>query len=413
MTSSPTSSTFSRPRGPLAAFAFPKFRRIWLASVIFSLGNWGERLATGWVVLNETDDVFLAAATFAVRQAPQLIFAPIGGAVADRFSRGKIVLVVGIYKALILTALAIIAANGLEPLWLVFVILGFSGVGLSFELPAIQGMVTSSVPRAFRMNAVAVQSTGMRAVGALGALAAGFAISSLGVPFTFLASGSTFVAGGVLSLFANRGLQTRSLVKTESVVRDVIDGLKLMSTLPIVRMILITAVLVEIFGFAYGAVMPAVAKNALNVDSEGLGTLTMMAGFGSVIGSVFLMILGNYRRKGLLLIGIAITYGTFLATFSAPGSYAAALVLIMGVGASAAAFDAMQWTLLQLNVPDEMRGRAVGAWVLAIGFGWIGHLGMGAVGEAVGVQTALAGAGIFVVLTGIAVYLFSPSMRRI
>ena len=413
MTSSRTTSTFSRPNGPLAAFAFPKFRRIWLASVIFSLGNWGERLATGWVVLNETDDVFIAAATFAVRQAPQLIFAPIGGAVADRFSRGKIVLAVGIYKALILTSLAIIAANGLEPLWLVFVILGFSGVGQSFELPSVQGMVTSSVPRAFRMNAVAVQSTGMRAVGALGALAAGFAISSLGVPITFLASGSTFVVGGVLALFANRGLRTRSVAKTESVVRDVIDGLKLMSTLPIVRMILITAVLVEIFGFAYGAVMPAVAKNALNVDSEGLGTLTMMAGVGSVIGSIFLMALGNFRRKGLLLIGIAIAYGTFLATFSAPDSYAAALVLIMGVGASAAAFDAMQWTLLQLNVPDEMRGRAVGAWVFAIGFGWIGHLGMGAVAEAVGVQTALAGAGIFVVLTGILVYLFSPSMRRI
>ena len=413
MTSSPTTSTFSRPNGPLAAFAFPKFRRIWLASVIFSLGNWGERLATGWVVLNETDDVFLASATFAVRQAPQLIFAPIGGAVADRFSRGKIVLAVGIYKALILTALAVIAANGLEPLWLVFVILGLSGVGQSFELPSVQGMVTSSVPRAFRMNAVAVQSTGMRAVGALGALAAGFAISSLGVPITFLASGSTFVVGGVLALFANRGLRTRSIDKTESVVRDVIDGLKLMSTLPIVRMILITAVLVEIFGFAYGAVMPAVAKNALNVDSEGLGTLTMMAGVGSVIGSIFLMALGNFGRKGLLLIGIAIAYGTFLATFSAPGSYAAALVLIMGVGASAAAFDAMQWTLLQLNVPDEMRGRAVGAWVFAIGFGWIGHLGMGAVAEAVGVQTALAGAGIFVVVTGILVYFFSPPMRRI
>ena len=413
MIPSPTSSTFSRPRGPLAAFAFPKFRRVWLASVIFSLGNWGERLATGWVVLNETDDVFLAAATFAVRQAPQLIFAPIGGAVADRFSRGKIVLLISIYKALILTALAIIAANGLEPLWLVFVILGFSGVGQSFELPAIQGMVTSSVPRAFRMNAVAVQSTGMRAVGALGALAAGYAISAIGVPVTFLASGSTFVVGGVLALFANKGLQTRKMVKTDSVVRDVVDGLKLMSTLPIVRMILITAVLVEIFGFAYGAVMPAVAKNALNVDSEGLGTLTMMAGVGSVIASVFLMALGNFRRKGLLLIGIAIAYGIFLATFSAPGSYAAALVLIMGVGASAAAFDAMQWTLLQLNVPDEMRGRAVGAWVFAIGFGWIGHLGMGAVGEAVGVQTALAGAGIIVVITGIAAYLFSPSMRRI
>jgi predicted MFS family arabinose efflux permease len=196
-------------------------------------------------------------------------------------------------------------------------------------------------------------------------------------------------------------------------VRDVIDGLKLMSTLPIVRMILITAVMVEIFGFAYGAVMPAVAQNALNVDAEGLGTLTMMAGFGSVIGSVFLMVLGNFRRKGLLLIGIAIAYGIFLATFSAPGSYVAALVLIMGVGASAAAFDAMQWTLLQLNVPDDMRGRAVGAWVFAIGFGWIGHLGMGAVGEAVGVQATLAGAGIIVIATGVLVLLFSPLIRKI
>jgi MFS family permease len=362
---------FSRPRGLLAAFAFPQFRRVWLASVVFSLGNWGERLATGWVVLKETDDVFLAAATFAVRQAPQLILAPIGGAVADRFSRGKIMLAVGIYKGLVLGSLALVAANDLEPLWLVFVILAFSGVGHSFELPSVQGMVTGSVPRDIRMNAVAVQSTGMRAVGALGALAAGFAINALGVPITFVVSGMMFVVGGLLALIADRGLRIKVVTKSESMVRDVIDGLKLMSTLPIVRMILITAVMVEIFGFAYGAVMPAVAQNALNVDAEGLGTLTMMAGF------------------------------------------VAALVLIMGVGASAAAFDAMQWTLLQLNVPDDMRGRAVGAWVFAIGFGWIGHLGMGAVGEAVGVQATLAGAGIIVIATGVLVLLFSPLIRKI
>ena len=403
---------FSRPRGPFAAFAFPRFRKVWIASVVFSLGNWGERLATGWVVLNETESVFLAAATFAVRQAPQLIFAPIGGAAADRFSRGKIMLLAGIYKSIILSALALITANGLEPLWLVFLILAFSGIGHSFELPAVQGMVTGSVPRNIRMNAVAVQSTGMRAVGALGALAAGFAINLLGVPATFLASGASFALGGVLALFANRGLQAAVIQRSGSVVRDTIDGLKMMSTMPIVRLILLTAVVVEIFGFAYGAVMPAVAKDVLSVDEKGLGTLTMMAGFGSMFGTIFLMLLGNFKRKGLLLIGIAFAYGTFLATFSAFGSYAVALVLIMGVGASAAAFDAMQWTLLQLNVPDQMRGRAVGAWVFAIGFGWIGHLGLGAVGELIGVQWALAIAGAIVVATG-AFALLSPSLRRL
>ncbi len=413
-TSVPTPARkFSRPRGPLTALAFPQFRRVWLASVIFSLGNWGERLATGWVVLNETDSVFLAAASFAVRQAPQLIFAPIGGAASDRFSRGKIMLITGIYKAVVLSALAAVAMNNLEPLWLVFVILAFSGVGHSFEIPSVQGMVTGSVPREVRMNAVAIQSTGMRAVGALGALAAGFAISWLGVPATFFASGIAFVIGGFLALLANRGLRVKVVEQTCSVIRDVFDGLKLMSTLPIVRMILITAVLVEIFGFAYGAVMPAVAKEVLNVDEKGLGTLTMMAGFGSMFGTLFLMMLGNFQRKGLLLITVAVAYGLFLATFSAFGSYAVALVLIMGVGASAAAFDAMQWTLLQLNVPDEMRGRAVGAWVFAIGFGWIGHLGLGAVGELIGVDWALAAAGIVVISTGLGALIVSPSLRRL
>lgn len=322
-------------------------------------------------------------------------------------------LIAGIYKAVVLSALAAVAMNNLEPLWLVFVILALSGIGHSFEIPSVQGMVTGSVPREVRMNAVAIQSTGMRAVGALGALAAGFAISWLGVPATFVASGIAFVIGGFLALLANRGLRVKVVERTGSVIRDVFDGLKLISTLPIVRMILITAVLVEIFGFAYGAVMPAVAKDVLNVDEKGLGTLTMMAGFGSMFGTLFLMMLGNFQRKGLLLIAVAVAYGLFLATFSAFGSYAVALVLIMGVGASAAAFDAMQWTLLQLNVPDEMRGRAVGAWVFAIGFGWIGHLGLGAVGELIGVDWALAAAGIVVISTGLGALIISPSLRRL
>ena len=379
---------------------------------MFALGNWGERLAVGWVVLNETDSVFLTAATFAVRQAPQLFAAPIGGALSDRFSRGKILLLTGLYKALVLSFMALIAANGLEPLWLMFVLLGLSGIGHSFEIPCVQGMVTGSVPRDVRMNAVAVQSTGMRAVGAAGALAAGLAIDRLGVPITLISSGVVFGIAGILAMIVNRGLQVELTKRTKSVVRDVIDGLQLMSRLPLVRMILITAVLVEIFGFSYGALMPAVAKEALGVDVKGLGMLTMMAGVGSVAGSVFLMALGNFAKKGLLLIAIAVSYGIFVSTFSASGSYAVALVLILGVGASAAAFDAMQWTLLQLNVPDDMRGRAVGAWVFAIGFGWVGHLGLGAVAENAGVQWALAVAGLSVILAAMIALSGSKELRK-
>ncbi len=405
-------SLLTHLQGPLAAFTFPQFRRVWVAAVVLSLGNWGERLAAGWLVLNETDSVFLVAATFAVRQAPQLIAAPIGGALADRFSRGNILFVSGVYRLLVLSILAYVAANGLDPLWPLFLLLSLSGVGHSFEIPAVQGMITGSVPREVRMNAVSVHSTGVRTIGAIGAFASGFAVHSFGVPTTIVASGVVFTAGGALAIFADRSLRFAVATEGASVFEDIFQGFAFMARMPVVRSLLVTAMFVEIFGFAFGAVMPAVAKHALGVDVKGLGTLTMMAGIGSVIGSVVLMSLGDFGRKGMLLIIIALFYGLFIATFSASGSYLIALILIIGVGASAAAFDAMQWTLLQLNVPESMRGRAIGAWVFAIGFGWVGHLGLGALGELFGVQWALAGAGIMVSVTGLIALFTAPKLRR-
>jgi predicted MFS family arabinose efflux permease len=262
------------------------------------------------------------------------------------------------------------------------------------------------------MNAVAVDSTGSRIVGALGALASGFAIDSLGVPVTIIGSATMFLFGGIFALFAGRGVEPRIRNLGRSVAGDVVDGLKMMWRLPVVRTVLIAAVVVEIFGFAFGAVMPSIAKDALSVDVKGLGTLSLMLGVGSVIGTVFLTTLGNFQRKGLLMIIIALFYGLFIGTFSASGSFLIALILIIGVGASAAAFDAMQWTLLQLNVPENMRGRAIGGWSFAIGFGWVGHLGLGAVSEIYGVQWALAGAGAVVFVTGLVALIFARGLRR-
>ena len=104
-------------------------------------------MAIGWVVLDKTDSVFLAAATFAVRQAPQLVAAPFGGAVADRFSSGRILQTYGIFRFIVLGLMALIAANDLEPLWAIYVLLIFAGIGGSFELPAMQRLITGSVPR--------------------------------------------------------------------------------------------------------------------------------------------------------------------------------------------------------------------------------------------------------------------------
>ena len=395
------------------AFRYPAFRRVWVTGVLIALAAWTERLAAGWLILTETDSVFLTAVSFAVRQAPGLIAAPIAGALSDRMPRSRLLGLAAAFRAVLLALLALFALSGLEPLWVAFVLIALAGVAHSFETPCTQALVTDSVPRRAAMNAVALQSVGARGVGALGGLLGGIVIASYGIPAALFAGAAVSLAGGLV-VATMRPPATRSARpgrRDTSVLSDVADGLRVMFSVPLVRTLLLLAVLVEMFGFAYHSVLPAVARNVLEVGEVGLGVLTMMAGFGSLAGVLALTAIGNVRRRGLLLIGITLGYGAFLVSFASSGLFPLSLALITGVGAMAAAFDAMQWTLLQQYVPDHMRGRAIGGWVFAIGFGWVGYLTLGAVAEYIGVQWALAATGTLVVLTGLAAAAVAPKLR--
>ena len=134
--------------------------------MLIALAVWTERLAVGWLILTETESVFLTAASFAARQAPGLIAAPLAGAISDRMPRNRLLGIAAAYRALLLALLAIFALSGLEPFWIAFVLIALAGVGHAFETPSTQALVTDS-PRRAAMNAVALQSGGARGVGAL------------------------------------------------------------------------------------------------------------------------------------------------------------------------------------------------------------------------------------------------------
>ena len=395
------------------AFRYPAFRRVWVTGVLIALAVWTERLAVGWLILTETESVFLTAASFAARQAPGLIAAPLAGAISDRMPRNRLLGIAAAYRALLLALLAIFVLSGLEPLWVAFLLIALAGVGHSFETPSTQALVTDTVPRRAAMNAVALQSVGARGVGALGGLIGGVVIARYGIPTAMFAGAIVSLIGGLV-VGTMRPVAPRrpcTGARDTSVLRDMVDGLRVMFSVPLVRTVLALAVLVEMFGFAYHSVLPAVARDVLEVGEVGLGMLSMMAGLGSLAGVIALTAIGSVRRKGPLLIGITLGYGAFLLSFASSGVFPLSLVLIMGVGAMAAAFDAMQWILLQQHMPDNMRGRAIGGWVFAIGFGWVGYLALGGAAETFGVQWALAATGALVVLTGLAAAAMAPKLR--
>ncbi|NQU97826.1 MAG: MFS transporter [Chloroflexi bacterium] len=397
----------------LGAFSYPPFRHLWAGGVLLAVGVWGERVVVGWFVLDQTGSVFWAATTFAVRSLPFMLLAPIAGAVADRVDRRRLLLATALLKGVVIVAMGLLALGEAPPIWALLALVSMAGVGSAFEMPSTQALITDLVPRRDAMNAVSLYSTGMRVVGVLGGLAGGVMTDAFSPSAALFASAGAVVLGGIVIQTVRKPAVARGDGRpgARAVWSEAVEGLRLMSRTQVVAALLILAVFVEIFGFSHGALLPAVAKNVLGVGATGLGALTLMAGVGSVAGAGALAAMGDYRRKGLLILVATLGYGVALIVFSRSSVFAVSLVLIAGVGMAAAMFDAMQWVLLQANVPDRFRGRAIGGWVFAIGFGWIGHLLLGAVAEQIGVQWTLTASGSAVLAAGIVAIAVSPRLR--
>ena len=404
---------FQTPK-PFASFAYPAYRLLWLSSNFVALGSWAERLAVGWLILEQTDSVLLSAASFAIRSAPAILAAPIGGAVADRFPRNRLLPITALIRAIAILLTALVALNGFTNPWPIFVLVAVEGVINSFDMPAKQGLITDIVPRETRMNAISVHSVGIRSVGAVGALASGIIAEFMGIPAALFAASASIFIGGAIVLFVPtiRTSLRRTSASISPIFRDAIIGIRSMLRIPTVSTLLWMAIVVEIFGFAYDSVMPAMARDELSVTESGLGTLRFAAGIGAVIGAIFLSFLGDFRHKGPLLLAITMGYGLGLLGVATSANLIIALIVVTMVGAAASMFDAMQWTLLQANVPNRLRGRVIGGWVFAIGFGWIGHLAMGAVGDIFGVRWAIGGAGLVVAFTSLVALAMSSRLRR-
>ncbi|MBI2966156.1 MAG: MFS transporter [Chloroflexi bacterium] len=397
--------------GALRSLKYPAFRRAMFAFLFVATGNWMERLVVGWYVHHETGSVFLTAASFAARSAPSVLFGPIGGAFADRFDRRRILIATVGAKASIYVVLAGWTLFGDGSIWPVFALVAMAGVTSTFEVPSSQALITDIVDRQDAMNAISLNSFGMRAVGVFGAMIGGAMLEVLRPGWVFLAAAG-FLATALLTFLSLNAGVTRARSTVGSILANTVQGIRAMVGIPVVATLLTVAMVVEILGFAYQSVMPVVADDVLDVGPAGLGALTLMAGVGGVAGVALLSTLGDYRRKGLLVVFVTAGFGGFLIALAASTVFPLSLAVVVGIGAMAGMFDALQWIVLQASVPGEMRGRVIGGGIFAIGFGWAGHLALGGIGQALGVQWALAASGLALVTLGLSLLLFARRLRR-
>jgi len=214
-------------------------------------------------------------------------------------------------------------------------------------------------------------------------------------------------------LMVTREVGQAAVTERGSVAENLVGYVRLLRVNRTLLMLMLLTAAIEIFGFTHQTLLPVFAKDVMGVGPTGLGVMTGVRQTGGLIGVMLLANLRDFRRKGLLLFVIATAFGLGLMAFSITSHLLFFLALLAFVNGCAMSVDTLNRTLMQANVPNAQRGRAMGSGAVSIGTAPVGHLGVGALGGWLGAPGALLVNGSVLAFIGIASAIGLPRIRRL
>lgn len=394
------------------ALRYRNFRFLILSSVAASIGMNMLMVAQGWLVLELTNSPLSLGLVWATRLAPSLFLGVVAGTVADRVDRRKLLVLLFIIRGVSAVVLGLLITFGLIQLWHIFLITFINGVSMVFNLPTQQSLAIDIVRSEGAMNAISLNTMGMRIVGIAGGTIAGLVIEFLGLDWPFYIMALS-CAAGIIIINQMRNVDRVGIKEKQSTWNTYLEGLKLITTNQVVLVILFVVLVSEILGFSYMVMLPVFARDILEVGPLGLGAFTTATSAGGLLAGLSLASLGNYPHKGRLMLGIFLSFGISLVLFSQSQWFPISLGMLVIIGAMAAGMDAMGHTILMLNVSEQQRGRVMGVWMMGIGFGPVGSITIGAIASLFGAPLAVTINGLLIVVVFFILVLFVPRLRRI
>ncbi|MBA7609052.1 Enterobactin exporter EntS [subsurface metagenome] len=388
------------------------YRWFWLGMLASFIGIHLQLVARNWLVYEMTGSALALGIVIAAWGLPILLLSLYGGAVADRVKKRNLLIVTQVANGIITLIIAILIATEGILLWHLIAAAALTGIIFAFHVPARLAIIPELVQKREILNAIALNSTGMNLSRFVGFAIGGALLGVIGVAGVYYVVVFCFFVSAALLFMLPVVEKVRQRAVT-SIKVDMMEGLRYIYHSPLLRSLLAMAFVSIAFGLPYMNLMPVFAVDIFDVGEFGLGFLLGMAGLGSLIGSLILASLGDFRRKGLLCIGLAFGFGATVALFGFSDSYPLSLVLLIAVGLLGAGYLAVNNTLIQSKVPHEMLGRVMSIYVMTFAMMPLGTLPLGAVSEAIGAQLAIGAGGIIVVLFTLGMAIFHPRLRRL
>ena len=387
------------------------FRVLLASAVLAGIGFRGQLVAVGWVLLEESDSPFIVGLGIGAFLAPNAVVGILGGAITDRLDRRKVMRLAGLALSLNTLVLGVLTLDNVV-IWQVVLLTASGGAMWSLMQTGQQSYTFDVVGPEEAARGLALGTLALRVGGVGGALGSGLALNAWGPGETYMALSISLLLSSLALLFARTKGQAApaALVPLVQNLREYAAEMRRNKTLAWLIVLMVAA---EIFGFSHYSAMPILIRDELGGDGGDLGIASALASTAGIAAILLFSARSGLGSTGAAFLAILVAYGVGVVVLGQTEALLVAMLVAAAVSAIASVCDVQSQILVQVAVPNEMRGRAMGTWALALGTGPLGHLQMGALIATVGLEAALAINGCALVLSGVAAALLVKRIRRL
>jgi predicted MFS family arabinose efflux permease len=333
---------------------------MWVGACTSSIGTWMQIVAQGWLIYRLSHSAFLLALDQFLGGIPIFLFSLIGGVVADRIERRRVLLVSQYIQMGSAAVLTILVATGLTHVWPILCLSFVSGLAQAFGGPAYSALIPTLVDREDMPNAIALNSIQFNLAVTIGPALAGQALAKLGEKWCFGLNALSFLAPIITLLLIRTRFQP--VPTTESMFFSLKEGIKFVRKQASMEALIVLAFCMTALAMPMRTYIPVFVKDIFHRGPETYGNLLSAMGIGSICGSLMVAGLGNIRHKGRFAVTGLVVLGAAIAGFSLSKTLPLSYAMLVLVGASMMSVFAMVTSLVQLITTNEMRGRVMSVY---------------------------------------------------
>jgi MFS family permease len=394
----------------LRALRYRNFRLFFAGQLISLVGTWMQTVAQSWLVYRLTGSSLLLGSVGFASQFPVFLMSPVGGIVADRVNRQKLVIGTQVASMLLAFILAALTLTHRVQVWHIFVLAALLGAVNAFDVPARQAFLVEMVGKEDLMNAIALNSSMFNGARIVGPAVAGVLVASIGEGWCFFANAVSYIAV-IIGLVMMR-VQPRAIRESRGPIEETLEGFRFARHTAPIRMLLLLVGLTSLVGMPYTVLMPIFADRILHGGARGLGLLMCASGVGALLGALTLAARTGLTGLSHWIARASAGFGAGLVLFAWSRNFWLSAALLVPVGFAMMLQMSSSNTLIQAMVPDHLRGRVMSLYsMMMIGMAPFGALFAGLVADRIGAPMTVAIGGVACMVAAIAFGSRLPALR--